>query len=911
MAIQVPVVFRGDADDLVDDLDRSLRSQTARVFSGFGREAADKFSKAFDRGTKRHMRGSLTGSIVAALQGVAIRDPRVFAVLGASVAALFPAIGTLAAGSFVLAFGAGLAGLGLAVAAQDDKIKSLFKDLGGDIADTMREITKPFQATLRVVAQVTRETFNAFVPALEKSFSRMAPVISQFTRRLGEAFEQLAPTIQPVTTAFIRILREAGPRLVPFFQELAKSITNMAKAISANPDVFADIFGNLLGIIPKLLNFIALLTRTQARIESFFGTLSRGPVGDTFRKTIDKITGGVKEFFSILNQGNEVGKTFEAIKKFVEPLVPIFQKTAEAVGGVLAKGFREIAQLINAELLPAFQRFLPAIRPITVFIVKILGTAVVEAFKGAIQVIKGAIQIISGLLNLFASVLTGDWSGAWNALKQIAVGAFHVIVGAIRIFLSVTIIGAFRRFIVFLTKGLWVGLFRLLVGGTKTGFNGIIRVFTSTLKVLVRVVVGFVRGYLRFWTSLFRGALSIAVNGWKVLRSAFGGPLAAIRTIVAQTFRAIVGFIRSSFASALGAVRSAWTAITGAVSRGVSTAVGFVRGLPGKMGAILRGGIGTLAAAGAALIQGLVDSVQGKLGDLLGSVKDALGKIKDLLPGSPIKSGPLKSWNGGAPGRKLMELIAKGIRSGSASAIKSVLSAFDKISDLVSKQLKDGDLGKKAASAIQKQLRQMSAAVEREAARTAKLLSDRLDFVKQFADSFKGEFNLEDVFNASGGDIGAFTGGVSAIAARIRRFANKLNALRKLGIPKALIMEVAGLGSETGIPVANMLLSSTAKQIKQLTSAFNAFTSAANFGGNVAANAQFGTPGEIRKEGRRRMQEIPGFRNLRSAERINITNNFYGPSTSGGRLQEMEWTLRYATRRSVTGERPGTEVMPK
>lgn len=86
-----------------------------------------------------------------------------------------------------------------------------------------------------------------------------------------------------------------------------------------------------------------------------------------------------------------------------------------------------------------------------------------------------------------------------------------------------------------------------------------------------------------------------------------------------------------------------------------------INGIPGKIKGAL-GNAGTmLLNAGKDIIQGLIDGILSKIKDLGGAMGKIGGKIKGFLPGSPVKEGPLTSWNNGAAGRRLIDLLALGL----------------------------------------------------------------------------------------------------------------------------------------------------------------------------------------------------------------------------------------------------------
>src|SRR5690606_1868548 len=66
---------------------------------------------------------------------------------------------------------------------------------------------------------------------------------------------------------------------------------------------------------------------------------------------------------------------------------------------------------------------------------------------------------------------------------------------------------------------------------------------------------------------------------------------------------------------------------------------------------------------GQELIQGLVNGIMSKLAAVGAAMGKVASKIKGFLPGSPVKEGPLTSWNNGGAGKRLGGMLADGLRS--------------------------------------------------------------------------------------------------------------------------------------------------------------------------------------------------------------------------------------------------------
>ncbi len=169
------------------------------------------------------------------------------------------------------------------------------------------------------------------------------------------------------------------------------------------------------------------------------------------------------------------------------------------------------------------------------------------------------------------------------------------------------------------------------------------------------------------------------------------GVVAAFNWILAAG-KAVFGWVSSNWgtiskliAGPIGAaakyVVQHWDEIRQGTADKVGAMIAFVRGIPGKVkGAI--GNLGDLLKhAGSELIQGLIDGITSRVRDVTGAVSGLASKIKGFFPGSPVKTGPLTSWNGGGAGRRLVGMLADGMADtrpidDSASRVASAISGL-------------------------------------------------------------------------------------------------------------------------------------------------------------------------------------------------------------------------------------------
>lgn len=372
------------------------------------------------------------------------------------------------------------------------------------------------------------------------------------------------------------------------------------------------------------------------------------------------------------------GTVLPALKKVGEFLLPII-KFVLKLYAVLAVLLFKAWMLIGGIMI---KYVLPILLKIAGFLGGVLIDTIVEAVKGIIQAVKGIVQIFSGLIDFFAGLFTGDWGRMWEGIKSIFTGVFNLIIGALRTYLAVGMLKI-------------VGLgFKLLKGVVMLGWRVILNLFKLSGRLIVgavklpfKLVYLAIKLYLRLWLAIIRGA-------WAIIRGVFTRALGAIRGGVSGAFNGIKNIISNVIGSVKTFLSNAWSTIKNtattafdtlktSVETALQAVVTFVTGLPAQLLTAL-GDLGTLFLdAGKKLIQGLIDGIKsmaGPVGSAIGGIAKGIGKF---LPGSPIKEGPLRSWNRGGAGKRLGQLLADGIDSsrstveGSMNALTSGLGKFN------------------------------------------------------------------------------------------------------------------------------------------------------------------------------------------------------------------------------------------
>jgi TP901 family phage tail tape measure protein len=236
--------------------------------------------------------------------------------------------------------------------------------------------------------------------------------------------------------------------------------------------------------------------------------------------------------------------------------------------------------------------------------VRVVG-AVIQALA---QIIKGIVEVIGGVVALVSALLTGDWSRAWEAAKQIVRGFVDIIEGLLR------------------------GLANVVIGIIKGLWDGVIAIFTAAYHAIVggSIIPDMVNGIVRWMASLP------------------GKVMSAVSSLLGQ----LVSWATSVMARTL----AAFTA-------GGNHVVSFMASLPGRIVSAVSGLAGSLYNAGVNALNALYNGAVSAGGKVISYVSGLANQVRSLWPFSPAKAGPLRRYPLEKAGATMMNQLSKGIES--------------------------------------------------------------------------------------------------------------------------------------------------------------------------------------------------------------------------------------------------------
>lgn len=382
---------------------------------------------------------------------------------------------------------------------------------------------------------------------------------------LGQAFTSLAPTLSVILPLVGQII-ETGLKgisaalqdpafqggLTSFFQNVLVAVQALAPAMPALGEAFgaiATVAGQLLAAVAPL---IAQLVEGLAPVFTQLATLL-API-------IEQLGAALMPIIQAL------GPILSALFAVLGPLI-------NDLLAAIVPAIQPIVQAITALLIPAFQLIgtvVKALMPIVLPIINIIKDTIVNAMK-----------VIQGIINVVMGIITGNWSQAWEGIKQIGSGVWNFIKSAFTGFgaalkgiaqaawnLLGSVISGGWNAIKSLTSAAWNGIKSAVSAGVSGVVSFVTRlpgqimgIFASAGSWLWNAGVSIIKGLLDGISSMFssvKNKLSSLTNmlpSWK-------GPAPVDKVLLTPAGELIMQGLIKGLESQYGAVRSSLQGLT-------------------------------------------------------------------------------------------------------------------------------------------------------------------------------------------------------------------------------------------------------------------------------------------------------------------------------------------------------------
>lgn len=487
--------------------------------------------------------------------------------------------------------------------------------------------------------------------------------------------------------------------------DAAAGFGNMFEQLGFAGDTAASMSKDTVGLAADLGSFNNLPTAdVSQRIAAAF----RGEY-DSLQTLIPNINAARVEQEAMATTGKANAKELTAQEKAAAVLAIVTKDGAAAIGDfaktsdgaankqkILTAKFDDLKSVLGQKLLPAFNALLDFGGKIIDFfstggdkssafgkILADVGPVVKDAFAKAKEAVKIFFAVVGAVFRAVKKFITdnmGTFKAWFGTLKDVFTNIQTLVM---------TVVG----FILAFWKSHGAQIMAVIITLWET-IKTVISSALTIIKNIIAVVVDLITGK---WGAAWEAIKNILSAAWEGIKSIVGLAIQVVQLALSAAWALILSGLTLAWDGIKAALSAAWEAIKGYFD----AAVTFISGIPQRIVDFLTGmwnfiateakqakddfiawlqegvdwvkelptkifeAIGDLSNLlyhkGEAVIDGLIAGMQNRAFLLGVEAAKILLKIKDLLPGSPVKSGPLRVLNQGYAGGQIVRMLADGM----------------------------------------------------------------------------------------------------------------------------------------------------------------------------------------------------------------------------------------------------------
>lgn len=374
-------------------------------------------------------------------------------------------------------------------------------------------------------------------------------------------------TAQQVTADLIGIFGNACLGIGEVLSRLGGAFVNLVvEPIVNNKDKIKEAIENTLKPISTILSTL------NTSIKETFSKISEVFTND-LEPVFNRITTATSELFSdILNVYNTYIAPFlqNIADKFSEMWSEYIQPAINSIINFISKLANAISYLYANFIKPVVDWLIQTLVPILLPIIESLYNTVVGCIEGAISMISGFIDSISGLIDFIIGVFTGDWTTAWNGIKEIFSGIWNAIKGFL-LYIWELISGIISTALN-LIKGIIVGVWEAIKGATLYVWDAIKSFILSIWEGIQSGISSVIDAISSFLSGAWDGIKKVASTVWDGIKETVLAAVDGLKRGIDFAFNAIKNIIQGVWDVIKGIINSIIAGIE-ALANGVVWAV--------------------------------------------------------------------------------------------------------------------------------------------------------------------------------------------------------------------------------------------------------------------------------------------------------------------------------------------------
>ena len=447
-----------------------------------------------------------------------------------------------------------------------------------------------------------------------------------------------------------------GNTLIPFMEKAVAKIGELADKFAALSPQQQETILKIAGVVAA----IAPLLITVGKLIEASGTVSKG-IGKVVGKLAEMKTtaSGATGGMSILKGAlaaitSPVGIAVAAIAGITAVVVTLwktnedFRNKITEIWDRIKTVFTEFGQHITDKLNSLgfdFENFGEVVKAIWEGFCNLLAPIIEGVFNNIANIIETTLNVITGVFDLFVSLFTGDWSGAWDAVK----GIFESVWNGLKEYISNilnTIKGVVDAFL-----GLFGTSWNEVWNGIKTTFeniwNGIASFFTGILDGIKNTATTAWTTVSTTISDVLTGIWNTVSNIFTTIRDFVSTVFETIKNVITVATMAIAEFFSAAFEILTVPFRFIWEncketiiSIWDAISTKIQTTLQTIQNIITTVWNAVSGVFTTVWTAISTTVSNVVNSIKNTITNVFNAVKTTVSNIFNS-----VKSTVTSIWN--------------------------------------------------------------------------------------------------------------------------------------------------------------------------------------------------------------------------------------------------------------------------
>lgn len=359
------------------------------------------------------------------------------------------AVGALAAGAALASLPLLIGGLGIAIAAQNEKVKASFTSLKDHVVGKLKELAVPFESVLIASADKAKAAFDRLAPSLGQMFADAAPMVTVLVDAVLKLVEGAMPGLQAAVAAAKPVIDALGAGLAAMGPAISAFFTNLSTGAQGGATAITMLFNAVNWLIPALGSVLGFLGQWSGVIVPAAAALG------ALAAAVWVVNSAVAAWTAISVAWRAATAAATAIQwalnaaLFANPIGLVVLALAALVTAVVlayrnCETFRNIVNAVWAGIKTAFSAGVSFVKSAIAWFGSLPGT-----FSGWFNAVKNAIVNKFNEVVAFVRGLPGKFMGALGNLGSLLVNAGQALVNG---FLN-GVKGAWNRVVSFVRAG--------------------------------------------------------------------------------------------------------------------------------------------------------------------------------------------------------------------------------------------------------------------------------------------------------------------------------------------------------------------------------------------------------------------------------------------------------------------------